>query len=53
LYPDPGDLTNEPVRHFAVISEIAGIYQNNLPYIDRQLKRLFGLHLHIKPYFNK
>ena len=53
LYPDPVDLTGEPVRHFAVISEIAGIYQNNLPYIDKQLKRLFGLHLHIKPYFSK
>jgi hypothetical protein len=53
LYPDPVDLTNEPVRHFAVISEVAGIYQNNLPYIDNQLKRLFGLHLHIKPYFTK
>lgn len=53
LYPDPVDLTGEPKRDFAVISEIAGIYQNNLPYIDRQLKRLFGLHLHIKPYFNK
>jgi hypothetical protein len=53
LYPDPVDLTNEPVRHFAVISEIAGIYQNNLPYIDLQLKRLFGLALHIKPYFSK
>lgn len=53
LYPDPVDLTNEPVRHFAVISEIAGIYENNLPYIDKQLKRRFGLHLHIKPYFNK
>lgn len=53
LYPDAVDLTGEPVRHFAVISEIAGIYQNNLPYIDKQLKRLFGLHLHIKPYFSK
>lgn len=53
LYPDPVDLTGEPKRDFAVISEIAGIYQNNLPYIDLQLKRLFGLHLHIKPYFNK
>ena len=53
LYPDAVDLTGEPVRHFAVISEIAGIYQNNLPYIDLQLKRLFGLHLNIKPYFSK
>jgi len=53
LYPDPVDLTNEPVRHFAVISEIAGIYQNNLPYVDAQLKRLFGLHLNIKPFFSK
>lgn len=53
IYPDPVDLTNEPVRQFAIISEIAGVYQNNLPYIDRQLKRLFGLHLHIKPYFSK
>lgn len=53
LYPDAVDLTGEPVRHFAVISEIAGIYQNNLPYIDLSLKRLFGLHLNIKPYFSK
>lgn len=53
LYPDPVDLTNEPVRHFAVISEIAGIYQNNLPYVDLHLKRLFGLHLNIKPFFSK
>jgi hypothetical protein len=53
LYPDPVDLTGEPKRDVAVISEIAGIYQNNLPYIDLQLKRQFGLHLHIKPFFNK
>lgn len=39
IYPDPLDFTDTPVSHIAPIVEADGVYEQNLPYIDMQLKR--------------
>lgn len=39
IYPDPLDFTDEPVMHIAPICEADGVYEQNLPYVDEQLKR--------------
>lgn len=38
IYPDPLDLTDEPVRHIAPIVEADGVYELNLPYVDSHIK---------------
>ena len=42
IYPDPIDFYKEPVKHIAPIAECDGVYEQNLPYIDMQLKRKFS-----------
>jgi hypothetical protein len=52
IYPDPIDFYKEPVMHIAPIAECDGVYENNLPYCDMQLKRRFS-DLRINPRFYK
>lgn len=42
IYPDPLDFTEEPHIHLAPIYEADGVYEQNLPYVDLQLKRMFS-----------
>lgn len=48
IYPEPLDLTAEPIQHIAPIAECDGVYEQNLPYVDEQLKRI-----HTQLYINK
>jgi hypothetical protein len=41
IYPDPLDFTRTPREHIAPIVEADGVYEQNLPYVDEQLKRRF------------
>jgi hypothetical protein len=41
IYPEPLDFTRSPRDHIAPIVEADGVYEQNLPYIDEQLKRRF------------
>lgn len=42
IYPDPLDFTEEMAIHLAPIAECDGVYEQNLPYVDNQIKRVFG-----------
>jgi hypothetical protein len=42
IYPYNLDLSEEPMAHLAPICEADGVYEQNLPYIDLQLKRRFS-----------
>jgi hypothetical protein len=42
IYNLPIDLTLSPKEHIAPIVEADGVYEQNLPYIDAQLKRRFA-----------
>lgn len=42
IYPDPLDFTRTPREHVAPIVEADGVYEQNLPYCDGQLKRIFS-----------
>lgn len=42
IYNLPVDLTLSPKEHIAPIVEADGVYEQNLPYIDDQLKRRFA-----------
>lgn len=42
IYDEPCDFSDEPVRHLAPIAEADGVYEQNLPYCDMQLKRKFN-----------
>lgn len=42
IYNLPVDLTLSPREHIAPIVEADGVYEQNLPYIDAQLKRRFA-----------
>ena len=39
IYPDALDFTEEPLRHVAPIVEADGVYESNLPYVDKGVKR--------------
>lgn len=53
IYPEQLDLTELPVEHIAPIYHADGVYENNLPYIDNQVKRtLHGLNIEKKFYAN-
>lgn len=53
IYPEQLDLTELPVEHIAPIYHADGVYQDNLPYIDNQVKRiLHGLNINKKFYAN-
>ncbi|MGL5923669.1 hypothetical protein [Chroococcidiopsis sp.] len=39
IAPIAMDFTDEPIRHYAPICEADGVYEKNLPYCDRQIKR--------------
>lgn len=53
IYPEQLDLTELPVEHIAPIYHADGVYENNLPYIDNQVKRiLHGLNINKKFYAN-
>lgn len=42
IYPDPLDFTDEPVMHIAPICGADGVYENNLPYIDKEIKSIMS-----------
>jgi hypothetical protein len=42
IYNLPIDLTQSPKEHIAPIVEADGVYEQNLPYVDAQLKRQFA-----------
>jgi hypothetical protein len=42
IYPFKLDFTETPMSHLAPIAECDGVYEQNLPYIDSQLKRVFS-----------
>jgi hypothetical protein len=42
IYPDPLDFTRTPKEHIAPIVECDGVYEQNLPYVDEQIKRRFN-----------
>lgn len=53
IYPEQLDLTELPVEHIAPIYHADGVYENNLPYCDNQIKRtLHGLNINPKFYAN-
>lgn len=53
IYNEQLDLTELPVEHLAPIYHADGVYENNLPYIDKQIKRvLHGLNINKKFYKN-
>jgi len=52
IYSEPLDFTMVPTEFIAPITNADGVYQNNLPYIDMQLKRMF-IGLNINAYFYK
>jgi hypothetical protein len=52
IYPEPLDLTEEIIQHIAPIAEADGVYEQNLPYIDEQLKRIYAT-LYINKRFAK
>lgn len=52
IYPEPLDFTKTPRQALAPIYGADGVYEKNLPYIDKQLKRQF-LQLNIKKGFYK
>lgn len=41
IYPYNLDLSEQPMEHIAPICEADGVYEQNLPYCDAQLKRRF------------
>lgn len=41
IYPHHLDFTDTPMEHIAPICEADGVYEQNLPYVDMQLKRQF------------
>lgn len=52
IYPDPLDFTEDPVIHIAPVFHCDGVYENNLPYCDKEIKRvLHGLNINSK-FFN-
>jgi hypothetical protein len=51
IYPEPLDFTMVPTEFIAPVTNADGVYQNNLPYIDKQLKRMFvGLNINSRFY---
>lgn len=52
IYPEPLDFTQVPTEWIAPIIAADGVYENNLPYIDKALKRQF-IQLNINKYFYK
>lgn len=42
IYPFNLDLTEQPQEHIAPVCEADGVYEQNLPYCDLQLKRAFS-----------
>lgn len=46
IFPEQLDLTDNPVQHIAPFFHADGVYENNLPYVDNQIKRqLHGLNI--------
>ena len=53
IYPEQLDLSEIPVQHIAPIYHADGVYENNLPYVDSQIKReLVGLNINKRFYRN-
>lgn len=42
IYPYKLDFTEMPLNHLAPVAECDGVYEQNLPYCDAQLKRVFS-----------